>query len=181
MRQVARRSVKSGGRPGSPRRADGLQPNDPSVFQPGALLSFRSRTSRNLRHAPGRKRGSGVSGETPGVVAVVAVVTAHDPDERLTALVDQLRSHVAGVIVVDDGSTSRLHFIDALADRPGVRLIRQPNAGVAAALNAGVHAALADGADGVLTLDQDSGLPATYVTRAVRAWQDAMRQRIPVA
>ena len=122
-----------------------------------------------------------MSGETPGVVAVVAVVTAHDPDERLTALVDQLRPHVAGVIVVDDGSTSRLDVIDALANRPGVRLIRQPNAGVAAALNAGVHAALADGADAVLTLDQDSGLPATYVTRAVQAWQDAVSGRIPVA
>jgi rhamnosyltransferase len=112
---------------------------------------------------------------------VVAVVTAHDPDERLGTLVDQVEPQVAGVVIVDDGSTSGLDVVDALADRPGLRLIRQPNAGVAAALNAGVSAALTDGVDAVLTLDQDSGLPATYVTRAVQAWQDAVSRRIPVA
>jgi len=112
---------------------------------------------------------------------VVAVVTAHDPDERLGTLVDQVEPQVAGVVVVDDGSTSGLDVVDALADRPGLRLIRQPNAGVAAALNAGVSAALTDGVDAVLTLDQDSGLPATYVTRAVQAWQDAVSRRISVA
>ncbi|HWI33403.1 MAG TPA: glycosyltransferase, partial [Lapillicoccus sp.] len=74
-----------------------------------------------------------------------------------------------------------LDVIDALADRPGVRLVRQPNAGVAAALNAGANAALADGADAVLTLDQDSALPGTYVARAVQAWQDAGSRRIPLA
>lgn len=119
-----------------------------------------------------------MNGEPPGVVAVV---TAHNPDERLATLVDQLAPQVAGVVVVDDGSTSGLDVIDTLADRPGVRLVRQPNAGVAAALNAGVNAAFADGADAVLTLDQDSGLPATYVARAVQAWQDAVSRRIPVA
>jgi rhamnosyltransferase len=112
---------------------------------------------------------------------VVAVVTAHDPDERLGTLVDQVEPQVAGVVVVDDGSTSGLDVVDALADRPGLRLIRQPNAGVAAALNAGLSAALTDGVEAVLTLDQDSGLPATYVTRAVQAWQDAVSRRIPVA
>jgi rhamnosyltransferase len=112
---------------------------------------------------------------------VVAVVTAHDPDERLGTLVDQVEPQVAGVVVVDDGSTFGLDVVDALADRPGLRLIRQPNAGVAAALNAGLSAALTDGVEAVLTLDQDSGLPATYVTRAVQAWQDAVSRRIPVA
>jgi len=112
---------------------------------------------------------------------VVAVVTVHDPDDRLATLVDQVTTHVAGVVVVDDGSTSGLDVIDALADRPGVRLVHQANAGVAAALNAGVNAALADGAESVLTLDQDSGLDSTFVARAVQAWQDAVSRRIPVA
>jgi rhamnosyltransferase len=119
-----------------------------------------------------------VNWEPPGVVAVV---TAFDPDERLTTLVDQVAPQVAGVVVVDDGSTSGLDVIDALVDRPDVRLVRQPNAGVAAALNAGVNAALDDGADAVLTLDQDSRLPRTYVARAVQAWQDAVSRCIPVA
>jgi rhamnosyltransferase len=117
---------------------------------------------------------------------VVAVVTAHDPDERLATLVEQVTPQVAGVVVVDDGSTSGLDVIDALADRPSVRLVRQPNAGVADALNAGVNAALNPGAhaalaDAVLTLDQDSALPGNYVATAVQAWQDAGSRRIPVA
>ena len=113
---------------------------------------------------------------------VVAVVTAYDPGPELGRLVDEVAPQVAGVVVVDDGSTAGSEVIAGLDDRPGVRLIRQPNAGVAAALNAGVQAALTDeAADAVLTLDQDSGLPPTYVARAVRAWQDAVTRRIPVA
>ncbi len=85
-------------------------------------------------------------------------------------------------MVVDDGSTSGLDVLDAVDAAPGVRLIRQSNAGVAAALNAGVRAALTDlDADAVLTLDQDSRLPPTYVARAVRAWQDAVTRGIPIA
>ena len=113
---------------------------------------------------------------------VVAVVTAYDPGPELGRLVDEVALQVASVVVVDDGSTTGLEVIAALEDRHGVRVIRQPNAGVAAALNAGVRAALADAqADGVLTLDQDSGLPPGYVARAVRAWRDAVTRRIPVA
>jgi rhamnosyltransferase len=113
---------------------------------------------------------------------VVAVVTAYDPGPELRRLVDEVAPQVASVVVVDDGSTTGLEVIAALEDRHGVQVIRQPNAGVAAALNAGVRAALTDdGADAVLTLDQDSGLPPAYVVRAVRAWQDAVTRRIPVA
>jgi rhamnosyltransferase len=113
---------------------------------------------------------------------VVAVITAHDPDHRLAALVEQVTPQVEAVIVVDDGSASGLEDLAALDGRPGIRVIRQPNAGVAAALNAGIRAALTDeGVDAVLTLDQDSGLPPTYVARGVRAWQDALARRIPVA
>lgn len=113
---------------------------------------------------------------------MVAVVTAYDPDDRLALLVDQAAPQVDAVVVVDDGSASGEAVLDALVTRPGVRVRHQPNAGVAAALNAGVRAALDDhDADAVLTLDQDSGLPSTYVVQAVRAWQDAVSRRIPVA
>jgi rhamnosyltransferase len=122
-----------------------------------------------------------VSGATQDL-RVVAVVTAYDPGPELRRLVDEVAPQVASVVVVDDGSTTGLEVIAALGDRHGVQVIRQPNAGVAAALNAGVRAAHTDdGADAVLTLDQDSGLPPIYVVRAVRAWQDAMTRRIPVA
>ncbi|HEU4997455.1 MAG TPA: glycosyltransferase [Lapillicoccus sp.] len=112
---------------------------------------------------------------------VVAVLTAHDPTDRLARLVGEVAPQVQGVVVVDDGSTSGLDVLAGLEDHADVRLHRQPNSGVAAALNTGVRSALADGADAVLTLDQDSGLPPTYVARAVRAWQDAVTRGIPVA
>lgn len=113
---------------------------------------------------------------------MVAVVTAFDPGPGLAQLVDDVGPQVASVVVVDDGSASGLEVVAALEERPRVRVIRQPNAGVAAALNAGVRAALTElDADAVLTLDQDSGVPRTYVARAVRAWQDAVARGIPVA
>ena len=112
---------------------------------------------------------------------VVAVVTAHDPTDQLARLVGDVAPQVESVVVVDDGSTSGLDVLAGLEDHADVRLHRQPNSGVAAALNTGVRSALADGADAVLTLDQDSGLPPTYVARAVRAWQDAVTRGIPVA
>jgi rhamnosyltransferase len=113
---------------------------------------------------------------------VVAVVPVHNPGEGLATLVDQVTPQVEGVVVVDDGSTSGLDVVAGLIDRPGVRVIHQANAGVAAALNTGVRAALQDDhAEAVLTLDQDSGLPPTYVARAVRAWQGAVSRGIPVA
>lgn len=121
-----------------------------------------------------------MTGSPVGAV-VVAVATAHDPDHRLARLVDDVAAQVASVVVVDDGSTSGLDVLTRLDDRADTTVLRQPNAGVAAALNTGVRAALGNGADGVLTLDQDSALPPTYVARAVRAWQDALARGIPLA
>ena len=81
---------------------------------------------------------------------MVAVVTAYDPGPELARLMDDVAPQVAGVVVVDDGSAAGLDVVAALEARPGVRVIRQANAGVAAALNAGVRAALTDlGADAV--------------------------------
>jgi rhamnosyltransferase len=120
--------------------------------------------------------------DTPQEFRVVAVVTAYDPGPELARLVDEVAPQVESLVVVDDGSTSGLEVLATLEERPGVRLVRQPNAGVAAALNAGVGAALSDeNVVAVLTLDQDSGLPPTYVAGAVRAWQDAVGRGIPVA
>lgn len=117
---------------------------------------------------------------------VVAVVTAHNPDGRLERLVTQVAPQVAEVVVVDDGSATGLDVLDGLDGRQGlgaqVQVVRQDNTGVAGALNAGVRAALGDTAsDAVLTLDQDSGLPAGYVPGAVSAWREATARGIPVA
>jgi rhamnosyltransferase len=117
--------------------------------------------------------------DVPAEPVVVAVIPAFNPDEGLATLITQVAPQVAEVVVVDDGSISGLAVLDGLT---GIRLVRQANTGVAGALNAGVQLALADlGADAVLTLDQDSGIPADYVARAVAAWQSATAAGIPVA
>lgn len=114
-------------------------------------------------------------------MTVVAVVPAFDPGPGLLDLVDQVAPQVGSVVVVDDGSTRGLDVLEALAGRQGVRLVRQANAGVAAALNAGVRVALDAGADAVLTLDQDSGVPPAYVAAAEATWHAASARGIPVA
>ena len=78
----------------------------------------------------------------------MAVVTAYDPGPGLAGLVDEVAPQVESIVVVDDGSTSGLDVVAALEERPGVRVIRQANAGVAAALNAGVRAARTDAVAG---------------------------------
>lgn len=118
------------------------------------------------------------------IPAVAAVVTAFDPGPGLTAVVASVLGQVAVVVVVDDGSRS------AAADRAleacaalGCTIIRHgDNRGVAAALNSGVaqaisaHAGLTD----VLTLDQDSVVPAGYVRAALAARESAQRAGLPV-
>jgi len=118
----------------------------------------------------------------PSPPRVVAVVPAFDPGGGLTDLVEQLGGQVDAVVVVDDGSTSGEDLLAGLDGRPGVHLVRQAHAGVAAALNAGTRQALdALGADAVLTLDQDSGVPPGYVAAAVSAWREADDAGLPVA
>ena len=74
------------------------------------------------------------------------------------------------VVVVDDGSTDSTAAVVAGLGLPGVRLIRQPNAGKPAALNTGIAAAqhallvLVDGdtvfeSDAVRTLVAPFGRP----------------------
>ncbi|MDQ2782704.1 MAG: glycosyltransferase [Actinomycetota bacterium] len=131
---------------------------------------------------------SGVEGGVAGGVgggsgvdraAVVAVVAVHDPGPGLVDLVSDVVAQVGRVVLVDDGSRTGLEVVEGLRDR--VTLVRQANAGVAAALNAGIAMALTDQADAVLTLDQDSRVPPGYVAAAVATWQEAGRRGIPVS
>ncbi len=114
-----------------------------------------------------------------GGVAVIAVIAVHDPAPGLVDLVSDVLPQVGRVVLVDDGSRTGLDVVERLLDR--VTLVRQANAGVAAALNAGIAIALTDHADAVLTLDQDSRVPPGYVTAAVATWQEAGRRGIPVS
>jgi glycosyltransferase involved in cell wall biosynthesis len=76
-------------------------------------------------------------------VELAVVVPAYNAAEHLTQTLASVAAQVhppREVIVVDDGSTDRTA---AIADAAGARVIRQANAGVAAARNAGVRAACA--------------------------------------
>lgn len=113
---------------------------------------------------------------------VVAVVTAFRPDDALDAVVASVAGQVDRVVVVDDGSGPAADAALARVAAAGAVVVRQDaNRGIGAALNAGLRAATAatagpdaGAAVDVLTLDQDSALPAGYVA-ALRAAADRAR------
>jgi rhamnosyltransferase len=121
------------------------------------------------------------SGPRTDQVSVVAVVPAYEPGPGLLELVDALAPQVAEVIVVDDGSPNGTQTIDAAAER-GARLLRHgTNKGIAAALNSGIRAALdQDDILAVLTVDQDSRIPAGFVAALVDGWERAEHDGVRV-
>ncbi|WP_136519423.1 glycosyltransferase [Cellulomonas telluris] len=111
-------------------------------------------------------------GDAGATTQVVAVVTAFQPDDGLLEVVRSVGPQVDRVVVVDDGSSDEAAPVLARAAEAGATVLRQgANLGIGAALNAGLRAA---GDADVLTLDQDSRVPAGYVA-ALRAALDAAR------
>ena len=106
-----------------------------------------------------------------------AVVTVYNPEDILLALCRELVAQARYVFIVDDGSSaptadSLLHECEKL----GCIVVRHPsNLGVAAALNTGVSTALGQvpRPAGIITLDQDSELPAGYIASLVEASETA--------
>jgi rhamnosyltransferase len=101
---------------------------------------------------------------------VVAVIPAYEPGPNLVDLVRCLSEQVTTVVVVDDGSPT---WPD-IPQRAAVVVRHDSNRGIAAALNTGIREALKD-ADvmAVLTVDQDSQLPARFVRHLLDTWRDA--------
>jgi rhamnosyltransferase len=95
---------------------------------------------------------------------VVSVVPTYRPTESVTALVTALAEQVA-VVVSDDASPCTADpILRSLESLPAVTVMRhQHNVGIARGLNDGVAAALIAGATWLLTVDQDTVLPAGYV------------------
>ena len=101
---------------------------------------------------------------------VVAVIPAYEPGPNLVDLVRCLSEQVTTVVVVDDGSPT---WPD-IPQRAAVVVRHDNNRGIAAALNTGIREALTDAdALAVLTVDQDSQLPARFVRRLLDTWRDA--------
>jgi cellulose synthase/poly-beta-1,6-N-acetylglucosamine synthase-like glycosyltransferase/peptidoglycan/xylan/chitin deacetylase (PgdA/CDA1 family) len=97
-------------------------------------------------HARRSRRAARTPSVTPVTTPVSVVVPAYNEKECIAATLRAVAAsdHPVEIIVVDDGSTDgTADIVEALAI-PGVRLIRQANAGKPAALNTGVRAATHD-------------------------------------
>ncbi|GAA1840681.1 glycosyltransferase [Agromyces salentinus] len=106
----------------------------------------------------------------PGDDRIHVVISAFRPEPALVASVTDLRGHVDEIVVVDDGSGPDADDVLERIEHAGATVLRSPtNSGIASALNRGIDHARASGATHVLTLDQDSRLPAASVGRLLAA------------
>ena len=102
------------------------------------------------------------SGDGNGVTIVVPMFS---PDPASLGHVAELAQQAERVVLVDDNPADGGTWAASVSGMPNVRVVRHDeNRGIAAALNTGVAAALEQPSTRfVLTLDQDSTLPAGYV------------------
>jgi rhamnosyltransferase len=90
---------------------------------------------------------------------VLAVVVTYNPDDDLVRNLAALRSQVAEVLVVDNGSVDAAVVQSAAATARCAFQANGENRGIAAALNQGAALALQRGATWLATFDQDSLVP----------------------
>lgn len=113
---------------------------------------------------------------------VVAVLPAYNPSRGFAGRLEALRRQVDAVVVVDDGSRSRVVVANGEEPSP-VMVVRQLNKGIAAAINVGIATARSSFPDVrfILTVDQDTLLPADYLDRSVRAFEAARAAGVAVS
>jgi cellulose synthase/poly-beta-1,6-N-acetylglucosamine synthase-like glycosyltransferase/peptidoglycan/xylan/chitin deacetylase (PgdA/CDA1 family) len=119
--------------------------------------------------------GAGFSGSWP---AVSVIVPAYNEELGIAGTVQSLAASdypELEIIVVDDGSTDATSAVVTALGVPGVRLLRQANAGKPAALNTGIRAARHD----VLVLvDGDTVFEPDAMKALVRPLAEARRSLV---
>jgi GT2 family glycosyltransferase/peptidoglycan/xylan/chitin deacetylase (PgdA/CDA1 family) len=103
-----------------------------------ALMALRAAVAVVLATRHARRRPPGPAWAGPVTVVVPAYNEATGIADALRSIVDSLWPHGLEVIVVDDGSTDGTGRIVERLALPGVRLVRQANAGKPAALDTGL-------------------------------------------
>jgi cellulose synthase/poly-beta-1,6-N-acetylglucosamine synthase-like glycosyltransferase/peptidoglycan/xylan/chitin deacetylase (PgdA/CDA1 family) len=117
------------------------------------------------RHRRGTPRSDDTSFDVPVSVIVPAYNEAVGIADTLGSLRRSAHGALMEIIVVDDGSTDSTADIVEQLHLPGVRVVRQPNQGKAAALNTGLAHAVHDI---VVMVDGDTVFEPEAVSRLVR-------------
>jgi cellulose synthase/poly-beta-1,6-N-acetylglucosamine synthase-like glycosyltransferase/peptidoglycan/xylan/chitin deacetylase (PgdA/CDA1 family) len=134
-----------------------------AVLRTLAVAVFARHHARKWRRRPSRPFTPSVSVVVPAFNEAAGIARAVESLER-----GDYPAHE--VVVVDDGSTDGTGEIVESLDLPGVRVLRQPNAGKAAALSAGV--AVASG-EVIVTVDADTVFEDRTLRRVVEPFADS--------
>jgi rhamnosyltransferase len=112
--------------------------------------------------------------------SVCAVIVTYHPTPENVAHISRVLAQVSGLVVVDNGSTSRELALLRLASRTlGFRLIENgENLGIAEALNQGVIWAKTSGFAWVILFDQDSKITAGFVRALFAAWESHQQRHL---
>lgn len=103
------------------------------------------------------------------MVSVAAVIPGYQPDvEMLLALVRTISGDGIPVLVVDDGSPDAT-YLERVAASGATTVLHGSNTGIARSLNDGLFFAQECGAEWLLTVDQDTVVPAGYVSALLEA------------
>lgn len=97
----------------------------------------------------------------------IAVIPAFNEERTVRDVAERARPHVAGVVVIDDGSTDGTSAV--LASLPVTLLRHAANRGKADALWDGMQHALQQGATAVITLDADGQHRPEDIPRLIAA------------
>jgi cellulose synthase/poly-beta-1,6-N-acetylglucosamine synthase-like glycosyltransferase len=122
------------------------------------------------RHHVRRGRVAAEESYTPPVSILVPAFNEAVGIERAVVSLSQSEYPDYEIVVVDDGSTDGTGDLVESLGLPGVRVVRQPNAGKAAALNRGLRLARHDV---IVTVDADTVFEATTLRALVQPLRGA--------